>query len=73
MQPYISEEASPEQRQALGTILTGQAGGMFFEILAQIVTTLREPRFVHIHWAFERTGGGRASAWPERSRPRRRH
>jgi hypothetical protein len=54
MQPYISEEATPEQRQALGTILTGQAGGTFFEILAQIVTTLREPRFVHIDWEFDK-------------------
>jgi hypothetical protein len=34
--------------------LTGQAGGAFFEILAQIITTLREPKFVHIDWEFDK-------------------
>lgn len=54
MQPYICEEATPEQRQALGTILSGQAGGTFFEILSQVISTVREPRFVHIDWEFDK-------------------
>ena len=54
IQPYISEEATPEQRQALGTILTGQAGGTMFEILSQIISTVRDPKFVHIDWEFDK-------------------
>lgn len=53
LQPYMSEDATPEQRQALGAILTGQAGGALFEILAQVVSTVREPKFTHIDWEFD--------------------
>jgi hypothetical protein len=53
VQPYLSDRAAPEQLQALGAILTGQAGGPFFEILAQIVTTVRDPKLAHIEWEFD--------------------
>jgi hypothetical protein len=52
VQPYLSDHATPEQLQALGAILTGQAGGPFFEILAQIVTTVRDPKIARIEWEF---------------------
>ncbi len=43
---FVDEKASPEQRQALLEIGSGQAGGLPFEILATTFTTLLEPRFV---------------------------
>jgi hypothetical protein len=50
----IDEGASDEQRQALGTILSGGAGGPLFEILASIITTLHGPHFVPIDWEFDK-------------------
>ena len=50
----IDENASEEQRNALGTILSGDAGGPLFEILASIVTTLHGPHFVPIEWEFDK-------------------
>jgi hypothetical protein len=50
----IDEDASEEQRKALGTILSGDAGGPLFEILASIVTTLHGPHFVPIEWEFDK-------------------
>ena len=43
---FVDEKASPEQRQALIEIGSGQAGGLPFEILATTFSTLLEPRFV---------------------------
>ncbi len=43
---FIDEKASPEQRQALISIGSGEAGGLPFEILAGTFTTLLEPKFV---------------------------
>ena len=43
---FVDEKASPEQREALLTIGSGQAGGLPFEILATTFSTLLEPRFV---------------------------
>jgi hypothetical protein len=42
---YIDEKASPEQREALISIGSGQAGGLPFEILATTFNTLLEPQF----------------------------
>lgn len=50
---YIDEKADEGQREALGTILSGQAGGPLFEIFAEIITTLHGPHFVPIEWEFD--------------------
>src|SRR5215472_4991825 len=52
--PLIDERATPEQRNALLQILSGQNGGTFFEILASIITTMHEPQFVPIHFEFDK-------------------
>jgi hypothetical protein len=51
---YIDENASEEQRNALGTILSGQAGGPLFEIFAAIVPTVHGPHFAAIDWDFDK-------------------
>ena len=56
VQPFIAQQASEEQRTALLTILSGQAGDAWFEILASIVTTVHEPQFVPIAWQFDKAG-----------------
>jgi len=56
MQPLIDERATPEQRNALLQILSGQHGGTFFEILASIVTTFLDPQFVPITFEFDKAG-----------------
>ena len=50
---FIDESADEAQRDALGKILSGQAGGPLFEILASIVTTLHGPHFAPIEWEFD--------------------
>jgi hypothetical protein len=54
LQPFVDKKATPEQRNALLTILSGQAGGIYFEILASIVTTVHEPQFVPIQFDFDK-------------------
>jgi len=54
VQPFIDKNATEEQRTALLTILSGQAGNPWFEILAAIVTTVHEPQFVPINWEFDK-------------------
>jgi hypothetical protein len=51
---FIDEGASDEQRAALGTILSGNAGGPLFEIFASIVTKVHGPHFVPIDWQFDK-------------------
>src|SRR5712692_7737999 len=51
---FVDESASEAQRNALLTILTGQAGGTLFEIFSQIVTTVHGPYFVKIDWEFDK-------------------
>jgi hypothetical protein len=51
---YVDEAADDAQREALGTILSGEAGGPLFEILASIVTTVHGPYFVPIEWEFDK-------------------
>ena len=43
---FVDEKASPQQREALLEIGSGQAGGLPFEILATTFSTLLEPQFV---------------------------
>jgi hypothetical protein len=47
---FIDEMASPPQREALELILTGQAGGMPFEILKTLFTKFMETQFVPIRF-----------------------
>jgi hypothetical protein len=54
LEAFVDERATEAQRNALLTILTGQAGGTFFEILSQIVTTIHGPHFVNIDWEFDK-------------------
>ena len=51
---YIDEGANESQRQALGQILSGSAGGPIFEILASITTTVHGPHFVPLEWEFDK-------------------
>ena len=43
---FIDEKANEDQRESLVQIASGQAGGMPFEIIAQLVTNLSGPHFV---------------------------
>jgi hypothetical protein len=45
---FVDEKATPEQRDALINIGSGQAGGLPYEILATTFTTLLEPQFARI-------------------------
>ena len=53
-QPFVDERATPEQRNALLQIMSGQAGNSWFEVLASIVTTMHEPQFVPIEFEFDK-------------------
>lgn len=57
--PIIDESADDDQRQALLTILSGQAGGTIFEIFSGVCPHVHEPVFVPIDFEFDiesRTG-----------------
>lgn len=43
---FFDKQASPEQRQALLAIASGQAGGMPFEVIAATFSKVLEPRYV---------------------------
>ena len=43
---YIDERVNTEQRAALVDVLSGQCGGIPFEIIASTLSTVAEPRFV---------------------------
>lgn len=51
--PIIDERATPDQREVLGTLLSGQAGGPW-GILAATFSTVHEPTFVP--WDVEMAG-----------------
>ncbi|HVS27995.1 MAG TPA: DUF1326 domain-containing protein [Solirubrobacteraceae bacterium] len=42
-QPILDASMSPEQMEALGAILSGQQGGTFYGILAEIIDTFHDP------------------------------
>ncbi len=46
--PYFDPSTTPEQLDALGMILTGQAGGTWFEVLASVITEVKQPAIVPI-------------------------
>ena len=52
-QPFILEKADAKQREALLTILSGKAGNAWFEVLASVVSTVLEPKFVPIDFEFD--------------------
>jgi hypothetical protein len=54
LEPFIDENANEDQRNALLQILSGEVGNAWFEILASIVTTVEEPRFVPIEIDIDR-------------------
>lgn len=61
--PIIDESATDEQRNALLTIFSGQAGGTMFEIFSAVCPHVREPIFAPIDLEFdleERSGRVRA-------------
>ena len=49
----VDERASAEQREALLTIGSGQAGGLPFEILATTFSTVLDPQFVPINFKID--------------------
>lgn len=50
VKPYFDPSTSEEQLNALGQILTGQAGGGWFELLASIITAVKDPAVVPIEF-----------------------
>lgn len=50
LQPFVDERASADQRNALLTILSGKAGGPWFEVVSSLLTTIHQPLFVPIHF-----------------------
>jgi hypothetical protein len=51
--PIVDEAADDEQRQALLTIMSGQAGGTIFEIFAAVCPHVKEPVFAGFEWEFD--------------------
>ena len=58
LQAIVDERADAKQREALLTIMSGkeQEEGTFFHILSLIVTTMYEPMFLPIDFAFDLDG-----------------
>jgi hypothetical protein len=58
LQPIIDERTSPEQREALFSIMSGQnsAEGTLFHITSLIVTKMHEPIFAPITFQFDKDG-----------------
>lgn len=57
LKPYLDSSMSPEQMAAIGKILSGQNGGSWFEVVASIVTEVKDPAIVPIDFQIDgRTG-----------------
>jgi hypothetical protein len=57
LKPYLDPSMSEEQMGAIGQILSGQFGGSWFEMVASIVTEVKDPGIVPIDFTVEgRTG-----------------
>ena len=52
-QPILDESTTEEQRNAIFTIMSGQAGNPWFEVLASVVSTVLEPQFAPIAFEFD--------------------
>jgi hypothetical protein len=57
-QPILDQRASPEQRDALGAILSGEnsAEGTLFHIVSLIVTKMHDPVVAPFEWKFDKQG-----------------
>jgi hypothetical protein len=55
-QPILDASMSPEQMEAMGAILSGQNGGTFFGILAEIIDTFHDPVIADIDIAIDVEG-----------------
>jgi hypothetical protein len=57
LKPYLDSSMKPEQMEAIGKILSGQNGGRWFEVVASIVTEVKDPGIVPIDFQVDgRTG-----------------
>jgi len=52
VKPYFDPATKSDQLNALGQILTGKAGGSWFEVLASIITEVKSPAVVPIDFEF---------------------
>lgn len=50
VQPFFDEKMTSAQRDAVGQILLGKAGNMWFEVVASLVATVLEPKIAPIHF-----------------------
>ena len=55
-QPILDASMSPEQMEAMGAILSGQNGGTFYGILAEIIDTFHDPVIAGIDIAIDVEG-----------------
>ncbi len=53
LQPYVSEKADAAQRTALLTIMSGQAGNAWFQVVASLLKTVLSPQFVPMQFEFD--------------------
>jgi hypothetical protein len=53
LQPYVDEKAGAAQRDALLTIMSGKAGGAWFEVVSSLVSKVHPPKFVPIKFDFD--------------------
>ncbi len=53
IQPFIDERATPAQRAAILTILSGKAGDPWLELVSGLVKTVHEPMFVPIQFQLD--------------------
>jgi hypothetical protein len=51
--PIVDESANEEQRQAVLTLLSGQAGGTLFEIFSAVCPHVQDPIFAPIDFEFD--------------------
>jgi len=58
MQPIVDERATPQQREALFGIMSGQNSdeGTLFHIFSLIVSKMHDPVFARFSWSFDMAG-----------------
>jgi hypothetical protein len=52
-QPFLQDTTTQEQRDAILTVMSGQAGNAWFEVLASVVETILDPKYVPIEFTFD--------------------
>ena len=52
-QPYVLDKSTPEQREAILTIMSGKVGNAWYEVLASVISRVLDPRFVPIEFEFD--------------------